>query len=229
MVRSAHHRLNNNKKVWSLRRLAQLTSGAWTPSDPRSPPKEITGPGGQPEILGSPSGPLPPPHPGKCLPWRREGDRKKRHVACQPLAPWRSRARALSCSWERAEPHPPQQAEARESGASPRRQGFLGSVSMRERKGHGTAPGVRRPPPCQLLTAEGMGQGGGMQSVHPALDSGTRDLGHIFLSPLGEDESFQVLALPEGRIWRDSPGETRGPPQQPKPSTHPWLGPPLAL
>ena len=39
----------------------------------------------------------------------------------------------------------------------------------------------------------------------------------------------QVLALPEGRIWQDSPGETRGPPQQPKPATHPWLGPAPAL
>ena len=68
------------KKVQSLRRLAQLTSGARTPSDPCPPPREIPGPGGQPEILGSPSGPLPPPHPGKCLPWRKEGDRKKRHV-----------------------------------------------------------------------------------------------------------------------------------------------------
>lgn len=68
------------KKVRSLRRLAQLTFGAWTPSDLCPSPKETPGPGGQPETLGSPSGPLPPPHPGKCLPWRREGDRKKRHV-----------------------------------------------------------------------------------------------------------------------------------------------------
>lgn len=74
-------------------------------------------------------------------------------------------------------------------GPLPADRGVSGSVSIRERKGHGTAPRVRRPPPCQLLTAEGVGQGGGAQSGHPAPDGGTRDLGHISLSPLGEDES----------------------------------------
>lgn len=68
------------KKLRSLRKLAQLTSGAWTPSDPCPPPKEVPGPGGQPETLRSPSEPPPPPHLGKCLPWRRERDRKKGHV-----------------------------------------------------------------------------------------------------------------------------------------------------
>ena len=114
-------------------------------------------------------------------------------------------------------------------GPLPADRGVSGSVSMRERKGHGTAPGVRRPPTLPAPHCRGGGTGWGHTVGHPAPEGGTRDLGHISLSPLGEDESCQVLALPEGRIWRDCPGETRGPPQQPKPATHPWLGPAPAL